>query len=107
MRIRGVLLAGISVLAVSLWATAPASARNLYFDMWCQDQGYDKDRCERRDPADVAAFEEYWRQVEKYEEKYYVERQNNANFRDELNDLDTDRRAGFHGYDPETSPRPN
>jgi hypothetical protein len=106
MRMSGVLLAGISVLSVSLFAAAPASARNLYFDMWCQEQGYDKDRCDRREAADVAAFEEYWRQVEKYEEQYYVERHENGNFRDELNQLDNNPRPGFNGYDPEESPRP-
>jgi hypothetical protein len=84
----------------------PASARSLYFDIWCQEQGYDKDRCDRRDAADVAAFEEYWRQVEKYEEQYEVERHNYANFRDRLNSLDDNPSAGFSGYDPENSPRP-
>jgi hypothetical protein len=102
----GVLLAGIAALSASLLAATPASARNLYFDIWCQEQGYDKDRCERREAADVAAFEEYWRQVEKYEEQYYVERHDNANFRDELNSLDDNPSAGFNHYDPERSPRP-
>ncbi len=107
MRIGGILLAGISALSLSLMASEPAAARNLYFDMWCQDQGYDKDRCDRREPADVTAFEEYWRQVEKYEEKYFVEREHYGNFRDELNALDENPDPGFHSYDPERSPRPD
>jgi hypothetical protein len=102
----GVLLAGIAALSAGLMMATPASARNLYFDIWCQEQGYDKDRCDRRDATDVAAFEEYWRQVEKFEEQYQVERHDYANFRDQLNSLDDNPRAGFHGYDPETSPRP-
>jgi hypothetical protein len=73
--------------------------------MWCQEQGYDKDRCERRDAADVAAFEEYWRQVEKYEEKYYTDRQNYANFKEELNRLDQREKTGFDGYDPKEAPQ--
>ena len=106
MRKRGVLLATAGVVFASLLASTPASARNLYFDMWCQEQGFDKDRCDRRDEADVRAFEEYWRQVEKYEEQYYVERQNYGNFRDELNALDENPEPGFRQYDPERSPRP-
>ena len=59
------------------------------------------------DPDDgYEAFEEYWRQVEKYEEKYFVERENYGNFRDELNALDENPEPGFHNYDPERSPRP-
>ena len=106
MRISGVLLAGISALSLSLMAAEPASARNLYFDMWCQEQGYDRDRCDRREAADVAAFEEYWRQVEKYEEQYFVQRENYGNFRDQLNALDENPDPGFRDYDPERSPRP-
>ena len=107
MRIRGVLLSAIGVAFASLLATAPAEARNLYFDMWCQEQGYDKNRCDQRQPADVAAFEEYWRAVEKYEERYYAERQEYGNFRDELNTLDEKAHPGFDTYDPEKSARPN
>ena len=107
MRIRGVVLSAIGVAFASLLATAPAQARNLYFDMWCQEQGYDKARCDQRQPADVAAFEEYWRAVEKYEERYFAERQEYGNFRDELNALDEKSRPGFDSYDPEKSARPN
>ena len=107
MRKCGVLLAGLGVAFVSLTATAPANARNLYFDMWCQEQGYDKARCDQKLPADEAAFEEYWRQVEKYEEQYYQQRQDYVNFRDELNQLDEKSQPGFNSYDPEKSARPD
>jgi hypothetical protein len=106
MRKCGVLLGSLGVVIASLLAATPASARNLYFDMWCQEQGYEKDRCDQRLPADVAAFEEYWRAVEKYEEQYYEERQDYVNFRDELNQLDEKSQPGFNTYDPEKSARP-
>ena len=102
---RGV-LGGLAVVLVSLMATAPAQARNLYFDMWCQEQGHDKARCDERRPEDVAIFEEYWRAVEKYEEQYFVQRDDYKNFRDELNGLDETATPGFHQYAPERSPRP-
>jgi hypothetical protein len=107
MRKRGVVLVGLSVAFASLLGTAPAEARNLYFDIWCQEQGYSKERCDQRLPEDVAAFEEYWRAVEKYEEEYYVQRQDYVNFRDELNALDEAPQPGFQNYDPDRSPRPN
>ena len=106
MRNRGVILGGIGVVFASLLATAPADARNLYFDIWCQEQGYDKSRCDQRLPEDVAAFEEVWRAVEKYEEQYYAERQDYDNFRDQLNALDENPQPGFRDYDPEKSARP-
>lgn len=107
MRKSGVILAGVGVALLSLLSTGPASARNLYFDMWCQEQGYNKDRCDQRLPDDVQAFEAYWRAVEKYEEKYFVERQDYVNFRDELNQLDEAAKPGMNSYDPESSPRPH
>ena len=107
MRKRGVVLSAIGVAFASLLATAPAEARNLYFDMWCQEQGYDKNRCDQRQPADVAAFEEYWRAVEKYEETYYYDRQEYGRFRDELNGQDQAERPGIQNYEPERAARPN
>jgi len=102
----GAVLGVLGVAFVSLCATAPAEARNLYFDIWCQEQGFDVQRCDQRLPADVEAFEEYWRAVEKYEEQYYVERDEYVNFRDELNALDEAPQPGPQEYDPERSPRP-
>lgn len=100
-------LGGLALILVSMMVSAPAAqARNLYFDMWCQEQGHDKARCDERRAEDVALFEEYWRAVEKYEEEFFVERQDYKNFRDELNGLDQSASAGFHDYDPDRSPRP-
>ena len=105
MRKCGVVLGALGVAFVSFMAVTPASARNLYFDIWCQEQGYEKDRCDQRLPADVAAFEEYWRAVEKYEHQYYTERQAYLDFRDELNTLDESHQVGPQGYDPDSAIR--
>jgi hypothetical protein len=54
----------------------------------------------------VKQFEEYWRSVERYEERYYVERDDDKNFRDKLNNLDNLSEPGLQSYDPSDSPRP-
>jgi hypothetical protein len=105
MRKGGIFLTGLGVALATLLATAPAEARNLYFDIWCQEQGYSKDRCDQRTATDVAAFEEYWRIVEKYEEPYYVQRQGYQDFKEELNALDEGPTPGFQSFDPIESPR--
>ncbi len=104
---RGALLTGLAFVIAAFAASEPAQARNLYFDMWCQEQGFPKDRCEARSLADVEAFETYWRAVEKYEEQYYYERQEYARFRDELNGQDQAERPGIQTYEPERAARPN
>ena len=93
-------------LGLMLLSAPAAEARNLYFDMWCEEQGFDEKRCEERRPEDVAQFEEYWRSVERHEERYVVERENDKNFRDRLNELDVAARPGMQDYDPVDSPRP-
>jgi len=104
---RNILLSGLAFAVLALAATAPAQARNLYFDMWCQEQGYPKERCDARSPGDVEAFEAYWRAVEKYEESYYYDRQEYGRFRDELNGQDQAERPGIQNYEPERAARPN
>ncbi len=99
-------LGGLALVLSTFLATAPAQARNLYFDIWCQEQGHDQARCDERRPDDVALFEEYWRGVERFEEQYFVEREDYKNFRDQLNGLDETAAPGFHDYDPDRSPRP-
>jgi hypothetical protein len=99
-------LGGLAAVLSIFMATAPAQARNLYFDIWCVEQGHDQARCDERRPEDVALFEEYWRGVERYEESYFVAREDYKNFRDELNELDEAATPGFRTYDPERSPRP-
>ena len=107
MRIRGAILGSLAFAVSAFLAMSPAEARNLYFDMWCQEQGYAKERCDARSPADVEAFEAYWRAVEKYEESYYYDRQEYSRFRDELNSQDETLGPGIPGYEPEKAARPN
>jgi hypothetical protein len=83
------------LVAAGLGLGAPdASARALYFDVWCEDQGYSKARCDARNPADLAAFEEYWRKVERYEEAYHYDRKEDKRWRDNLNALDQEIQPG-------------
>ena len=103
---RGAVLIGLAFAISALLASSPAQARNLYFDMWCQEQGFPKDRCDARAPGDVEAFEAYWRAVEKYEEPYYYDRQEYSRFREELNGLDQAERPGIQDYEPERAARP-
>ena len=104
---RSILLSSLAFAVLALAASTPAQARNLYFDMWCQEQGYPKERCDARAPSDVEAFEAYWRAVEKYEESYYYDRQEYGRFRDELNGQDQAERPGIQNYEPEHAARPN
>ena len=48
------------------------------FDLWCQEQaGLPVDRCDKRAPQDMAAFEAYRAKVEAYEIPY-LQRKNGA-----------------------------
>lgn len=107
MRIRGAVLTGLAMAVSAYLVSSPAEARNLYFDMWCQEQGYSKERCDARAPDDVEAFEAYWRAVEKYEESYYYDRQEYGRFRDELNSRDEALSPGIPGFEPEKAARPD
>ena len=98
---------GFAFAVTAFLATSPAESRNLYFDMWCQEQGYSNERCDARSPADAEAFEAYWRAVEKYEEPYYYDRQEYGRFRDELNSQDEALRPGIANFEPEQAARPD
>lgn len=106
MQVFRTVLSGVALSVLAFAAATPASARNLYFDMWCQEQGYDKARCDARNQADVEAFEAYWRAVEKFEEPFYYERQEYGRFRDTLNALDEAPEPGIANYEPEKAQRP-
>jgi hypothetical protein len=52
---------------------------NINFDLWCQEtQHLPPARCDKRLPADEAAFEDYRAKVEKYEVPYLQGRENGA-----------------------------
>jgi len=75
-------------MAVALVAAfaRPAAAQNqrydvenINFDLWCQEtQHLPPARCDKRLPADEAAFEDYRAKVEKYEIPYLKGRENGA-----------------------------
>src|SRR5258708_12150714 len=72
-------------LAVLLLVASPALAQRgnyqvteMNFDLWCQEQaGLPVDRCDKRAPQDIAAFEAYRAKVEAYEIPY-LQRKNGA-----------------------------
>lgn len=73
-------------LMILVVAAAPALAqrngnyqvKEMNFDLWCQEQaGLPAERCDKRTPADNAAFEAYRAKVEAYEIPY-LQRKNNA-----------------------------
>lgn len=77
----------VLILAAAMAALAlPASAQsgrldveNINFDMWCQEtQHLPPDRCDKRLPADEAAFEDYRDKVEKYEIPYLKGKESGA-----------------------------
>jgi hypothetical protein len=77
------LLAGGAALAQPL-PPAPADGgrlniRPLNFDLWCQEtQHLPPERCDKRLPADDAAFNDYRAKVEKYEVPYLKRKENAA-----------------------------
>jgi len=83
---------GFLVLILVAAAALPAAAqrnsnyqvKEMNFDLWCQEQaGLPTERCDKRTPADIAAFEAYRAKVEAYEIPYLRAKNNAAR-------LDTD-----------------
>lgn len=59
------------------------NVRSLSFDLWCQQtQSYPADRCARRAPDDVKAFEEYRAAVERFEIDYLKQRERERELQD-------------------------
>ncbi|HTQ13820.1 MAG TPA: hypothetical protein VMH86_08085 [Rhizomicrobium sp.] len=51
------------------------------FDMWCQEEQHlPPERCDKRLPADDAAFEAYRNKIESYEIPYLQEKENKQQF---------------------------
>jgi hypothetical protein len=82
MSVKNILVAAVFAAAFA----APARAQNQHydveninFDLWCQEtQHLPPARCDKRLPADEAAFEDYRSKVEKYEIPYLQGRENGA-----------------------------
>jgi hypothetical protein len=81
------------ILTVSLAALAlPAAAQSqryevqtINFDLWCQEtQHLPPDRCDKRNPTDEAAYEEYRAKVEKYEVPYLQGQETGAQLNREI-----------------------
>ena len=76
----------VASIAAAVLLSGPASAQRnsnyqvmeMNFDLWCQEQaGLPVDRCDKRAPQDIAAFEAYRAKVEAYEIPY-LQRKNGA-----------------------------
>jgi len=74
MAMKRILLAAAALAALALPAGAQSSrydVQTINFDLWCQEtQHLPPDRCDKRLPADEAAFNDYRAKVEKYEIPY-------------------------------------
>jgi hypothetical protein len=52
---------------------------NMNFDLWCQEQQHlAPERCDKRLPADDAAFQAYRNKIEKYEIPYLQDKENRS-----------------------------
>ena len=68
-------------LVQSAWAQRNGNypVTEMNFDLWCQEQaGLPAERCDKRTPADNAAFEAYRSKVEAYEIPYLQQKYNAA-----------------------------
>ena len=70
-------------------ANSPArtfDVRRMSFELWCQEtQQYPVERCDKRQPADVKAFEDYRAAVERYEIQYQQQREQARAVQERLN----------------------
>ncbi len=66
-----ILAASLAALSFGASAQGHLDVQTINFDLWCQEtQHLPADRCDKRLPADEAAFEDYRAKVEKYEVPY-------------------------------------
>jgi hypothetical protein len=81
---RTLTLASLALAALISRAGAQSTRYDLQemnFDLWCQEeQNLPPDRCDKRLPADNAAFEAYRDKIEKYEIPYLQQKQNEQQF---------------------------
>ncbi|HEY1630482.1 MAG TPA: hypothetical protein VGF56_04165 [Rhizomicrobium sp.] len=55
--------------------------QNMNFDLWCQEEQHlPPERCDKRLPADDAAFDAYRAKIEKYEIPYLQKKENEQQF---------------------------
>ena len=81
---RTLVLASLALAALISRADAQSTRYNLQemnFDLWCQEEQHlPPDRCDKRLPADNAAFEAYREKIEKYEIPYLQNKENEQQF---------------------------
>ena len=59
--------------------TANLPVKEMNFDLWCQEQAHlPVERCDKRAPDDIAAFETYRNKIEAYEIPYLRQKNNAA-----------------------------
>jgi hypothetical protein len=79
---RTLLFAAAALCVLSGTASAQATRYDLTemnFDLWCQEEQHlDPDRCDKRLPADDAAFQAYRNKIEKYEIPYLQDKENRS-----------------------------
>ena len=72
------LLASVMPSGVALAQPGNYQVTEMNFDLWCQEQaGLPVERCDKRAPQDIAAFEAYRAKVEAYEIPY-LQKKNGA-----------------------------
>jgi hypothetical protein len=60
---------------------APYKLQEMNFDLWCQEEQHlPPDRCDKRLPADDAAFNAYREKIEKYEIPYLQKKDDEQQF---------------------------
>ncbi|MGH6870710.1 MAG: hypothetical protein ACREHE_04310 [Rhizomicrobium sp.] len=81
---RALILAAIAAAALCGRADAQSTRYDLTemnFDMWCQEEQHlPPDRCDKRLPADDAAFEAFRAKIETYEIPYLQHKENEQQF---------------------------
>jgi hypothetical protein len=81
---RALVLASAALAALVSRADAQSGGYNLQemnFDLWCQEEQHlPPERCDKRLPADDAAFEAYRDKIEQYEIPYLQKKQDEQQF---------------------------
>ncbi len=70
-----------SCLTAAAQQAGPYRLHNINFDLWCQEEQHlPPDRCDRRLPADDAAYQAYVSKIQSYELQYLDRKDREENF---------------------------
>ena len=110
------LLASVMPSGVALAQPGNYQVTEMNFDLWCQEQaGLPVERCDKRAPQDIAAFEAYRAKVEAYEIPYLQKKNGAARLDREIlrndpvdnpSNKDPGQRPDLNGPSSTTPPRP-